>query len=165
MWTLRTYETEPRKRISRMKNEKRRRIRVLKRFAGEVQAINLRLNSVPLDDSMHSFNTVLSKYMQMCEGDLFAQLEMSRRIAENKFLAALDKNAGYDRVLKEFEGIELLGFSDPATRIVFFKILWHFMVRSGQKESARIRLASLKREMRSICKQLQSEVLSLDALP
>jgi hypothetical protein len=140
-----------------------RRSKHCKRFATEVQHIKLSRGE-SMDVMFTRLEELLAKYEVILKEDLYAILELRRRVAEARVLTSIERGCSVDGVAREFQSLDSLGYTDLDQKVVFYKIMWRVMAGTTIRDKARARLASVRTEVRRAMSMLKEAARSLDDL-
>jgi hypothetical protein len=147
---------------TRMDKFQARRSKRFGKFANEMTQIKLCIFDESTDAIFRRLDELLAKYEEITKGDMYATLEIRRRVAECRVLASILKRCAVDEVEKEFQVLEVLGYSDIYTKATYHMIIWRFMADKAIRDKARTRLASVRTEVRRAMSMLKDVEKSLD---
>lgn len=147
-----------------MDSYERKRRRLFKKFAARVREVNLCIRSENLDTILRRLDEIQVEYDSITKNDIYANLEIRRRIAESRFLASIDMGGRDEDVDREFQALEFLGFTDLYQKATYYKVLWHFLKKKAENAGGESLLESLGKELRRSMAFLKEEIASIDDL-
>ena len=118
-----------------------------KEFARAMDQVILRGFKVEPKDAISMFDKIGSSFLQRVSGHIAMQLELKRRIAENKFTIFSERNRPFKEVTSFYGAICELGFTDLYKKATIDINFSRYCLRNNKPNKAAKILRNLKIEL------------------